>query len=81
MNSLSLTKIKIHFRLNHDVSDDWITTVVNTNSYEGNSDYISMVYSIAIEKLSGNKSDLRKLTIEEDGNSIKVELSIKISSR
>lgn len=62
------------WRLNHDISDDWITTVANSNSYEGNSELVSLVYSIAIEKLSGNKSDLRKLSISEDGDSIKVVL-------
>lgn len=34
------------------LEDDWVTTVNNLNAYEGDSTHVSLIYSVAIEKLS-----------------------------
>lgn len=51
------------FKIAPEQAEDWMTTVVNNDSFEGNDDRVSLLYSIAIEKLNSEKTDLRKLTI------------------
>lgn len=59
-------------RVNPEKIEDWVTTVVNNDALVGDEEYISLVYSIAIEKLNQEKTDLRKLQVEEEGDSLKV---------
>lgn len=62
-------------RINPDKMEDWVTTVINNESYGGDEEYVSLVYSIAIEKLNPEKVDLRKLSIEEEGDALKVGIT------
>lgn len=39
-------------RVNPEKIEDWVTTVVNNDALVGDEEYISLVYSIAIEKLN-----------------------------
>ncbi|CAD8129178.1 unnamed protein product [Paramecium sonneborni] len=38
-------------------------------------EYISLVYSVAIEKLNQEKTDLKKLQVQEEGDSLKIAIT------
>ena len=67
---MQLITICFEFKFNR-----WITNVVNVNAYNGDDEYISVVYSIALEKLNKNMDDHRTLSIIEDGDSIRIKIN------
>lgn len=62
------------YKIAPDISEDWVSSVTNINPMSEDSDYVSVVYSFALEKLNSAKTDLRKLSIVEDGASFKIIL-------
>ncbi|CAD8112954.1 unnamed protein product [Paramecium sonneborni] len=63
------------YKVNPEKIEDWVTTVVNNDALVGDDEYVSLVYSIAIEKLNQEKTDLRKLQVEEEGDSLKITIT------
>lgn len=63
------------YKINPEKVEDWVTTAINNESYGGDDEYVSLVYSIALEKLNNEKADLRRLKVEEEGDSLKISVT------
>lgn len=62
------------FKINPEKMEDFVTTCVNNGAMVGDDEYVSLVYSIAMEKLNPEKTDLRKFKVEEENGSLKITI-------